>query len=129
MPRERIDSSVPSNLFSDLKLENIVLIEGEEITVKLIDFGFTTTYHKQTLLETYCGSSAYASPEIIAGKKYSGPETDIWSLGVILYTLVCGDLPFDDENEAITHSKISEVEYTFKVDIGEGFITLIIRMC
>jgi serine/threonine protein kinase len=51
------------------------------MTVKLIDFGFTTNFQHQSLLETYCGSSAYASPEIISGKKYSGPETDIWSMG------------------------------------------------
>lgn len=106
----------------DLKLENIVLTDNN--TVKLIDFGFTTNYQNQHLLETYCGSSAYASPEIIIGKKYSGPETDIWSLGVILYTLVCGELPFDDDNDAVIHRKITDVEYTLPDYLSEGDLIL-----
>eukprot|EP00158_Paraphelidium_tribonemae_P006864 Partr_v1_DN28006_c3_g2_i2_m57171 putative serine threonine protein kinase len=96
----------------DLKLENILL--DRNLNIKLIDFGFTREYDKTSkLLETYCGSTAYAAPEMIAGKKYSGPEADIWSLGVILYTMVCGYLPFDDDNEAVVHSKILSLSYEF----------------
>ncbi|KAJ3276592.1 hypothetical protein HDV01_004125 [Terramyces sp. JEL0728] len=86
----------------DLKLENILLTEHANI--KLIDFGFTRGLD-DNLLETYCGSSAYAAPEIINGQKYSGPEADIWSLGIILYTMVCGYLPFDEESDKETHKK------------------------
>ncbi|ORY36199.1 hypothetical protein BCR33DRAFT_855449 [Rhizoclosmatium globosum] len=66
----------------DLKLENVLLTE--DLTVKVIDFGFTRPYNERNLLDTYCGSVAYAAPEMITGKKYSGPRADIWSLGVIL---------------------------------------------
>ncbi|KAJ3315409.1 hypothetical protein HDV04_002951 [Boothiomyces sp. JEL0838] len=92
----------------DLKLENILLTEHANI--KLIDFGFTRGLD-DNLLETYCGSSAYAAPEIINGQKYSGPEADIWSLGIILYTMVCGYLPFDEESDRETHKCISEMKY------------------
>lgn len=94
----------------DLKLENILLTST--LDVKLIDFGFTRSVQTDNLLDTYCGSIAYAAPEMITASKYSGPEADIWSLGVILYTLVCGYLPFDDDNEATVRRKIVDNEYS-----------------
>lgn len=106
---------------SDLKLENILL--DESMNVKIIDFGFTrhfTPHQPSKLLETYCGSTAYAAPEMIKGLKYSGPEADIWSLGVILYTLVCGYLPFDDDNESIVYGKIIALDYHFEGVEGLG---------
>ncbi|KAF9193145.1 hypothetical protein BGZ51_004117 [Haplosporangium sp. Z 767] len=93
----------------DLKLENILLDSQDNI--KLIDFGFTRECESKKLLESYCGSAAYTAPEIIVGKKYSGPEADIWSLGVILYTLLAGYLPFDDDNESVVQDKIVELDY------------------
>jgi serine/threonine protein kinase len=101
----------------DLKLENILLTD--DLQVKLIDFGFTRFYDDATLLDTYCGSAAYAAPEIVAGQKYSGPEADIWSLGtfffdnsgVVLYTIVCGYLPFDSDDEVQTQQQIKEIKY------------------
>ncbi|KAI8809356.1 kinase-like domain-containing protein, partial [Cladochytrium replicatum] len=93
----------------DLKLENILLTD--DLDVKVIDFGFTREYQERKLLETYCGSTAYAAPEMIMAEKYLGPQADIWSLGVILYTLLCGFLPFDDENDATVHRKILNVDY------------------
>ncbi|KAG0343693.1 hypothetical protein BG004_005075, partial [Podila humilis] len=93
----------------DLKLENILL--DSQNNIKLIDFGFTRECESKKLLESYCGSAAYTAPEIIMGKKYSGPEADIWSLGVILYTLLAGYLPFDDDNEKIVQDKIVDLEY------------------
>ncbi|KAI8620123.1 kinase-like domain-containing protein [Chytriomyces sp. MP71] len=95
----------------DLKLENVLL--SKDLSVKVIDFGFTRPFNDRNLLDTYCGSVAYAAPEMIMGKKYSGPQADIWSLGVILYTLLCGSLPFDDDNEQVVHQKISELDYVF----------------
>lgn len=92
------------------------------LDIKLIDFGFTTFVNNTRLLETYCGSSAYAAPEIIAGKKYSGPEVDCWSLGVILYTIVAGYLPFDDDNESVMRKKIEDLEYTIPQDLSPGDI-------
>ncbi|KAF9117154.1 hypothetical protein BGX27_000003 [Mortierella sp. AM989] len=99
----------------DLKLENILL--DSQNNIKLIDFGFTRECESKKLLESYCGSAAYTSPEIIVGKKYSGPEADIWSLGVILYTLLAGYLPFDDDNEAVVQDKIVDLDYEMPVDL------------
>ncbi|KAF9105479.1 hypothetical protein BGX29_012150 [Mortierella sp. GBA35] len=93
----------------DLKLENILL--DSQNNIKLIDFGFTRECESKKLLESYCGSAAYTAPEIIVGKKYSGPEADIWSLGVILYTLLAGYLPFDDDNESVVQDKIVDLDY------------------
>lgn len=88
----------------DLKLENILLDSNNQI--KLSDFGFTREFEPHQLLRTRCGTTAYAAPEMLAGKPYQGPEVDIWSLGVILFVLVCGYLPFDDDNEPAMQWKI-----------------------
>ncbi|KAF9175187.1 NUAK SNF1-like kinase 1 [Mortierella sp. AD011] len=77
----------------DLKPENILL--DSEKNVRVVDFGFGSNWHKDRHLTTYCGSPFYAAPEMVSGTPYIGPETDVWSLGVILYVLVCGRLPFD----------------------------------
>ena len=62
-------------------------------------------------LETCCGSPAYAAPELICGKEYLGAEADIWSMGVLLYALLCGFLPFDDENVSVLYKKIQRGDY------------------
>ncbi|KAI9199781.1 kinase-like domain-containing protein, partial [Polychytrium aggregatum] len=107
----------------DLKLENILLTS--DLQVKVIDFGFTKQYSDRKLLDTYCGSVAYAAPEMISGKKYSGPQADVWSLGVILYTLVCGYLPFDDNNDLMVHKKIVELDYELPEWLSEESTDLI----
>ena len=63
--------------------------------VKLADFGFGQYFSQDRMLNTWCGSPPYAAPEVFEGKEYEGPELDCWSLGCILYVLVCGKLPFD----------------------------------
>ncbi|XP_055910115.1 serine/threonine-protein kinase SIK2 isoform X2 [Eupeodes corollae] len=77
----------------DLKAENLLL--DSNMNIKIADFGFSNMYKIGELLSTWCGSPPYAAPEVFEGKKYTGPEIDIWSLGVVLYVLVCGALPFD----------------------------------
>ncbi|KAF7280261.1 uncharacterized protein LOC143204721 [Rhynchophorus ferrugineus] len=77
----------------DLKAENLLLDSNNNI--KIADFGFSNYYTAGGQLSTWCGSPPYAAPEVFEGKKYVGPEIDIWSLGVVLYVLVCGALPFD----------------------------------
>ncbi|XP_023378943.1 serine/threonine-protein kinase SIK1 [Pteropus vampyrus] len=77
----------------DLKTENL-LLDGN-MDIKLADFGFGNFYKSGEPLSTWCGSPPYAAPEVFEGKEYEGPQLDIWSLGVVLYVLVCGSLPFD----------------------------------
>ncbi len=101
----------------DLKPENILLTRNNSI-LKIIDFGLANSYKKNNtsnkninninneneniLLKTACGSPCYAAPEMVLGKKYYGLNVDIWSSGIILYAMVCGFLPFeDDDNESI----------------------------
>lgn len=82
----------------DLKPENIMLVrENNELKVRLIDFGLSKIY--DGAIHTACGSPSYASPEILEGKSYDGLKADIWSLGVVLFAMLCGHLPFDDKEE------------------------------
>ncbi|KAM9213355.1 Maternal embryonic leucine zipper kinase [Leptosomus discolor] len=96
----------------DLKPENLLI--DKEHNLKLIDFGLCAKpkggldYH----LNTCCGSPAYAAPELVQGKAYIGSEADIWSMGVLLYALLCGFLPFDDDNVVTVYRKIMRGKYS-----------------
>jgi len=85
----------------DLKCENILL--ADDLTVRLTDFGFAREIEYDSdgevrMSGTFCGSAAYAAPEIIQGHHYDPRKHDSWSLGVILYIMVCGSMPYDDSN-------------------------------
>ncbi|XP_035218513.1 PAS domain-containing serine/threonine-protein kinase-like isoform X2 [Stegodyphus dumicola] len=85
-------------LHRDIKDENIIL--DENFHVKLIDFG-SATFMGEQLFSTFCGTMEYCSPEVIQGNKYRGPELEMWSLGVTLYTLIFGENPFIDVDETL----------------------------
>jgi serine/threonine protein kinase len=102
----------------DLKLENVLL--DERCNVKVGDFGFTREYEAKKLMETFCGTTGYAAPEMLAGRKYTGEEVDIWSLGVILYALLCGALPFDDDDDNVMKDKIMKGDYELPDELSEG---------
>ncbi|KAK2726409.1 maternal embryonic leucine zipper kinase-like [Artemia franciscana] len=95
----------------DLKPENLLLDEDQQL--KLIDFGLCARPQGgvQSVLDTCCGSPAYAAPELVSGRAYIGAEADVWSMGVLLYALLCGFLPFDDENIGSLYRKIQSGEY------------------
>ncbi|XP_023383104.1 NUAK family SNF1-like kinase 1 isoform X1 [Pteropus medius] len=93
----------------DLKLENILL--DDNCNIKIADFGLSNLYQKDKFLQTFCGSPLYASPEIVNGRPYRGPEVDSWALGVLLYTLVYGTMPFDGFDHKNLIRQISSGEY------------------
>ncbi|KAE9550925.1 hypothetical protein FO519_005861 [Halicephalobus sp. NKZ332] len=95
----------------DLKPENVMLTA--DLQLKLIDFGLAARpkHGLSTALTTCCGSPAYAAPEIVQNDKYYGHEADIWSMGVLLYVLLCGVLPFEDENLPQLYQKIKRGVY------------------
>ena len=92
----------------DIKLENIII--DKKGTVKLIDFGFCCGSNSDILLKVFCGTPSYMSPEIVKKREYLGAPTDIWSSGVLLYTLLCGAFPFRGQNDKDLFKKIIKAE-------------------
>ena len=104
----------------DLKPENLLLTN--EHLLKIIDFGLSNYFTKdenQKLLITPCGSPCYASPEMVAGKKYNGFKIDIWATGIILYAMLCGYLPFEEKNNDDLFKKILECKVKYPKYIGD----------
>ena len=101
----------------DLKAENLLL--DRENNIKLADFGFANFYSPTDLLSTWCGSPPYAAPELFEGKQYVGPKADIWSLGVVLYVLVSGSLPFDGATLQELRSRVVGCQYRVPFFLSE----------
>ena len=80
----------------DIKPENI-LLDIDQKNIKVIDFGLSNYCAEKELLQSACGSPCFASPEMLSGKPYNGITTDIWSSGIVLYSMLVGTLPFDDQ--------------------------------
>ncbi|CAN7079969.1 unnamed protein product [Brassica oleracea var. botrytis] len=110
----------------DLKPENLLL--DSRCNIKIADFGLSNVMRDGHFLKTSCGSPNYAAPEVISGKLYAGPEVDVWSCGVILYALLCGTLPFDDENIPNLFKKIKGGIYTLPSHLSSDARDLIPRM-
>lgn len=111
----------------DLKPENVVFFEHQGI-VKLTDFGFSNKFQPGKKLTTSCGSLAYSAPEILLGDEYDAPAVDIWSLGVILFMLVCGQPPFQEANDSETLTMIMDCKYTVPAHVSKECKDLINRM-
>jgi 5'-AMP-activated protein kinase, catalytic alpha subunit len=110
----------------DLKPENLLL--DADNNVKIADFGLSNVMADGDFLRTSCGSPNYAAPEVISGSLYAGPEVDVWSCGVILYALLCGSLPFDDESIPNLFKKIRGGMYSLPSHLSELARDLIPRM-
>ncbi|WFD31843.1 hypothetical protein MSPP1_002883 [Malassezia sp. CBS 17886] len=110
----------------DLKLENILLDAHNNI--KLSDFGFTREYEPHHAMRTHCGTTAYAAPEMLAGVPYHGTEIDVWSLGVILFVLLCGYLPFDDDHEPTMQWKIIHTDPVLPASLSADAQDLLARL-
>ena len=109
----------------DIKLENILIIKDD--VVKLIDFGFAVITDKETYQTLLCGSPSYMAPEIVKREKYIAQYSDIWSLGVLFYSMLYGRFPFKGktQKELFENIKKGEVEFPDYININEKIISLI----
>ncbi|CAL4077167.1 unnamed protein product, partial [Meganyctiphanes norvegica] len=110
----------------DLKPENLLL--DHNLHVKIADFGLSNIMVDGEFLRTSCGSPNYAAPEVISGKLYAGPEVDVWSCGIILYALLCGTLPFDDEHVPTLFRKIKSGVFQIPDYLNQGVVRLLLHM-
>ena len=114
----------------DIKPENILLTKDHK-KIKLVDFGLSNSYRHGNLLKTACGSPCYAAPEMISGKEYNGLYSDLWSCGVVLYCMLCGKLPFDDEKIKVLYRKIKTGDYiipNYLSDIAQDVLKKILTV-
>ncbi|CAF1050693.1 unnamed protein product [Rotaria sordida] len=110
----------------DLKPENLLLDDASH--VKIADFGLSNIMKDGELLKTSCGSPNYAAPEVVSGELYAGQEVDIWSCGVILYALLTGTLPFDDDNVQILFKKIRSGIFPIPDYLNPSVVDLLQKM-
>ncbi|KAK7741687.1 Serine/threonine-protein kinase [Diatrype stigma] len=113
----------------DLKIENILISKTGDI--KIIDFGLSNLFAPRNHLKTFCGSLYFAAPELLQARAYTGPEVDVWSFGIVLYVLVCGKVPFDDQSMPALHAKIKKglVDYPGWLSNGKSMgIGYVIRI-
>ena len=108
----------------DLKPENILITKNK--ILKIIDFGLSNYYSNGKLLSTLCGSPSYTAPEVILGNKYDGFASDVWTMGIILYTMICGKLPFEEcDNKKILFKKIIKCKIEYPKHISNNIKTLL----
>lgn len=100
----------------DVKLENILISPSGK--AKITDFGLSNLYDPNDHLSTFCGSSYFPAPELLNAAPYTGPEVDVWSFGVVLYTMVCGGVPWDDENPAALQAKMRRGSLKFPASLS-----------
>ncbi|XP_042170309.1 serine/threonine-protein kinase SIK2 [Oncorhynchus tshawytscha] len=110
----------------DLKAENLLL--DSNMDIKVADFGFGNFFSEGQFLSTWCGSPPYAAPEVFEGIEYEGPPLDIWSLGVVLYVLVCGVLPFDGPSLPALRQRVREGRFRIPFYMSQDCENLVRRM-
>jgi serine/threonine protein kinase len=110
----------------DLKLENVLL--DADLNIRLADFGLCHEISHKSLLKTPCGSPSYAPPEILQNVEYDGKMSDIWSLGVILFVMVSGSLPWSDSNQFEMSRQIDKCEIKFPDFVSAPVRILLTRM-
>ena len=110
----------------DLKPENL-MIDTRKV-LKITDFGLSSNFKKNELLSTPCGSPSYAAPEMLSGEKYWGPGADIWSCGVILYTMLCGRLPFEDKDNSKLYEKIKKGIFSIPEFLSENAKDFLVKI-
>lgn len=110
----------------DVKLENILISPSGK--AKITDFGLSNLYDPNDHLSTFCGSSYFPAPELLNAAPYTGPEVDVWSFGVVLYTMVCGGVPWDDENPAALQAKMRRGSLKFPASLSPQCKDLLSRM-
>ncbi|CDW81651.1 carbon catabolite derepressing protein [Stylonychia lemnae] len=110
----------------DVKPENLLLDDFKNL--KIVDFGLSNTFKPGEKLSTACGSPCYAAPELIRGKEYIGQKADIWSAGVVLYTEVCGYLPFEDQNTQSLYQKILKADFKLPSFLSKEVKDLILQI-
>lgn len=110
----------------DIKPENILL--DSELNVKLADFGLCHTINKKRLLSTPCGSPFYAPPEVVSGSNYDGEKSDMWSLGVVLFTMCTGSLPWREENQTKLLNQIIKSDYNVPLSVPPHYRELIMKL-
>ena len=101
----------------DLKPENLLLDKDNKI--KIIDFGLSNYFDGVQKLETPCGSPCYASPEMVGGNKYNGFFIDVWATGIILFAMLCGYLPFEDDNNDVLFKQILDGKINYPSYLSE----------
>ena len=104
----------------DIKPENL-LINEETKELKIVDFGLSNIFNNPSkdLLKSACGSPSYAAPEMLNGEKYRAPPVDIWSCGVVLYAMICGYLPFEDDDNDVLYDKICKGKFVIPNHVSE----------
>ncbi len=110
----------------DIKLENVLLGANKE--VKIIDFGFSICAPSTQKLKIFCGTPSYMAPEIVNRKEYYGPPVDMWSLGVLLYTMLCGNPPFRGMSDRELFRNISRGQITFPHHVSQTARTIVAQL-